>query len=73
MSAASIGSRCLNRILTSEGDYFTELIKPLAVHTAQLIVGTNSQQMDLTPEKVIEPEKIRDEKHVLKRHAFFKL
>lgn len=30
-----------------EGDYFTELIKPLAVHTAQLIVGTNSQQMDL--------------------------
>lgn len=30
-----------------EGDYFTELVKPLAVHTAQLIVGTNSQQFDL--------------------------
>lgn len=30
-----------------EGDYFENLIKPLAVHTAQLIVGTNSQQMDL--------------------------
>lgn len=28
-----------------EGNYFTELIKPLVVHTAQLIVGTNSQQM----------------------------
>ncbi|MCD8193475.1 MAG: hypothetical protein LUD74_02800, partial [Tannerellaceae bacterium] len=30
-----------------EGEYFTELIKPLAVHTAQLIVGTNSQQFEL--------------------------
>ena len=29
-----------------EGEYFTEKIKPLAVQTAQMIVGTNSQQMD---------------------------
>ena len=36
-----------------EGDYFTELIKPLVVHTAQLIVGTNSQQMDLIGVKFI--------------------
>lgn len=36
-----------------EGDYFTELIKPLIVHTAQLIVGTNSQQMDLVGMKFI--------------------
>lgn len=37
----------LTMMFDPEGDYFTELIKPLAVHTAQLIVGTNSQQMDL--------------------------
>lgn len=37
----------LGMMFDPEGDYFTELIKPLAVHTAQLIVGTNSQQMDL--------------------------
>lgn len=37
----------LSMMFDPEGDYFTELIKPLAVHTAQLIVGTNSQQMDL--------------------------
>lgn len=36
-----------------EGDYFTELIKPLVVHTAQLIVGTNSQQMDFRGVKFI--------------------
>lgn len=36
-----------------EGDFFTELIKPLAVHTAQLIVGTNSQQMNLVGIKFI--------------------
>jgi hypothetical protein len=30
-----------------ESDFFTEMIQPLAVHTAQLIVGTNSQQMSL--------------------------
>lgn len=36
-----------------EGDYFTELIMPLVVHTAQLIVGTNSQQMDLVGVKFI--------------------
>lgn len=30
-----------------EGNYFTEKITPLAVHTAQLIVGTNSQQFSL--------------------------
>ncbi|WP_262349897.1 hypothetical protein [Parabacteroides johnsonii] len=36
----------LGMMFDPEGDYFTELIKPLAVHTAQLIVGTNSQQMD---------------------------
>jgi hypothetical protein len=30
-----------------ESDFFTEIIQPLAVHTAQLIVGTNSQQMNL--------------------------
>ena len=37
----------LGMMFDPEGDYFTELIKPLAVHTAQLIVGTNSQQMEL--------------------------
>ena len=36
----------LTMMFDPEGDYFTNLIKPLAVHTAQLIVGTNSQQMD---------------------------
>ena len=36
----------LDMMFDPEGDYFTELIKPLAVHTAELIVGTNSQQMD---------------------------
>lgn len=36
-----------------EGDFFTELIKPLIVHTAQLIVGTNSQQMDFIGVKFI--------------------
>jgi len=30
-----------------EGSYFTEKITPLAIHTAQLIVGTNSQQFNL--------------------------
>jgi hypothetical protein len=30
-----------------DGDYFTDIIKPLVVHTAQLIVGTQSQQFDL--------------------------
>ena len=30
-----------------EGEYFTEKILPLAVQTAQLIVGTNSQQFEL--------------------------
>lgn len=30
-----------------EGEYFTDKIKPLAVHTAQVVVGTNSQQFDL--------------------------
>ena len=29
-----------------EGSFFTDIINPLVVHTAQLIVGTNSQQMD---------------------------
>ena len=28
------------------GNYFTEIIKPLVVHTAHLVVGTESQQMD---------------------------
>lgn len=37
----------LGMMFDPEGDYFTEMIKPLAVHTAQLIVGTNSQQLDL--------------------------
>jgi len=36
-----------------EGDFFTEIIKPLAIHTAQLIVGTNSQQLDLIGVKFI--------------------
>lgn len=36
-----------------ESDYFTEIIQPLAVHTAQLIVGTNSQQMNFTGVKFI--------------------
>ena len=43
----------LGMMFDPEGDYFTELIKPLAVHTAQLIVGTNSQQMDLIGVKFI--------------------
>lgn len=43
----------LGMMFDPEGDYFTELIKPLAVHTAQLIVGTNSQQMDLVGVKFI--------------------
>lgn len=43
----------LGMMFDPEGDYFTELIKPLAVHTAQLIVGTNSQQMDLEGVKFI--------------------
>lgn len=30
-----------------EGSYFQDKIKPLAVHTAQVVVGTNSQQFDL--------------------------
>lgn len=37
----------LGMMFDPEGDYFTELIKPLAVHTARLVVGANSQQMDL--------------------------
>lgn len=37
----------LSMMFDPEGDYFTELIKPLAVHTAQMVVGTNSQQFDL--------------------------
>ena len=43
----------LGMMFDPEGDYFTELIKPLAVHTAQLIVGTNSQQMDFIGVKFI--------------------
>ena len=43
----------LGMMFDPEGHYFTELIKPLAVHTAQLIVGTNSQQMDLIGVKFI--------------------
>lgn len=43
----------LKMMFDPEGDYFTELITPLAVHTAQLIVGTNSQQMDLVGVKFI--------------------
>ena len=43
----------LGMMFDPEGDYFTELIKPLAVHTAQLIVGTNSQQMELIGVKFI--------------------
>ena len=43
----------LGMMFDPEGDYFTELIKPLAVHTAQLIVGTNSQQMALIGMKFI--------------------
>ncbi|MDR2140126.1 MAG: hypothetical protein LBP50_11350, partial [Tannerella sp.] len=30
-----------------DGNYFTDIIKPLVVHTAQLIVGTQSQQFEL--------------------------
>lgn len=36
-----------------DGSYFTEIIKPLVVHTAQLIVGTNSQQLDFVDLKFI--------------------
>lgn len=36
-----------NMMFDPEGNYFTEKITPLAVHTAQLIVGTNSQQFSL--------------------------
>lgn len=43
----------LGMMFDPEGVYFTELIKPLAVHTAQLIVGTNSQQMELIGMKFI--------------------
>ena len=43
----------LGMMFDPEGDYFTELIKQLAVHTAQLIVGTNSQQMELIGMKFI--------------------
>lgn len=43
----------LGMMFDPEGDYFTKLIKPLAVHTAQLIVGTNSQQMDFIGVKFI--------------------
>lgn len=43
----------LGMMFDPEGDYFTEFIKPLAVHTAQFIVGTNSQQMDLIGVKFI--------------------
>ena len=43
----------LGMMFDPEGDYFTELITPLAVHTAQLIVGTNSQQMELIGVKFI--------------------
>lgn len=43
----------LGMMFDPEGDYFTEIIKPLAVHTAQLIVGTNSQQMDFEGVKFI--------------------
>ena len=43
----------LGMMFDPEGDYFTELIKPLAVHTAQLTVGTNSQQMELIGMKFI--------------------
>lgn len=43
----------MNMMFDPEGDYFTELITPLVVHTAQLIVGTNSQQMDFRGVKFI--------------------
>lgn len=36
-----------NMMFDPEGNYFTEKITPLAVHTAQLIVGTNSQQFNI--------------------------
>lgn len=36
-----------------DGDYFTEMIRPLVVETAQVIVGTNSQQMDFRGVKFI--------------------
>lgn len=37
----------LEMMFDPEGSYFTEKIKPLAVETAYLVVGTNSQQFDL--------------------------
>lgn len=37
----------LEMMFDPESNYFTEVITPIAVHTAQLIVGTNSQQFDL--------------------------
>ena len=43
----------INMMFDPDGDFFTELIRPLIVHTAQLIVGTNSQQMDLVGLKFI--------------------
>jgi hypothetical protein len=43
-----------------EGNYFTEKITPLAVHTGQLIVGTNSQQFSLENIK-FEPNYLGDE------------
>lgn len=43
----------MDMMFDPEGDYFTELIKPLVTHTAQLIVGTNSQQMDFVGVKFI--------------------
>lgn len=36
-----------NMMFDPEGSYFTDKITPLAIQTAQLIVGTNSQQFDL--------------------------
>lgn len=43
----------INMMFDPDGDFFTELIRPLIVHTAHLIVGTNSQQMDLVGLKFI--------------------
>jgi hypothetical protein len=43
----------LKMMFDPEGDYFTELIKPLAVETAHLVVGTNSQQFVLRGVKFI--------------------
>ncbi|MDR2765437.1 MAG: hypothetical protein LBB90_10470, partial [Tannerella sp.] len=37
----------MSMMFDPDGDYFTEIVKPLVVHTAQLIVGTQSQQFDL--------------------------